>query len=706
MKNRIFLGLCVAALLNFGFAAEVFAQDPPAGNPDKKSDVDQYTNTGGRNGGTKDPVPDPIGTNPPVGTTPTPGTTPGAGANVANAGNTDAKFQKQIDIDVVDKDLRAVMEEIGRKVGRNILVAPGVEETVTITLRDIPWTDAVKIIAKLTKCDIEQAAPKVLLLTQPPKVTIEFADANVRTVLQLLAAYSGKNIIIAPEVVGKITLSLKDVHWLRALESIVKTVGPYVVVKDTADLLRVVPRESIERQLETVIIKLKYVRPRPRYQAVPPSPTGGGGGGGGGGQGGGQNSSVGKIFNGSPSTSNPDQPENSFTLFKALKGIIQATSIETDSIQYDSQGNALIVRATKPTIDEIQSIIEKVDVEPEQIFIQIRFISTTDRNFLETGLKFSGGDLQNGLQLSGPFPGGQQVSSRRFVDPFVGSAQGGQQQVQIQPGQEGNQITGVPQTVGTFPFIIGEGRDAFERSFRLPAILDFSGLNATLNWIDSSESTRVLQEPSLFTLDNQSAVIFVGDNIPFASTSNNNDVNGNVQQSVQAGDGSPISVGFSLFVEPHVVPETNKIILTIIPRVNSLSGTTSPIAGFERFSFSANTFIDLPRTSEQAIVTRILIEDGQTAVIGGLLSETETIREIGIPILSDIPLIGPLFINKVNQKETRNLVIFVTPTIVRGREQGRSLFKEIKERQENFDGIYRRRMKLKAKKEKESTKDE
>src|SRR5690606_32619177 len=116
------------------------------------------------------------------------------------AGGLDAgpRIQKQIDIDVVDRDLREVMEEIGRKVGRNILVAPGVVEAVTITLRDIPWTDAVKIIAKLTKCDIEEAAPGVLLLTQPPKVTIELSEANVRTVLQLLAAYSGKNIIIAP----------------------------------------------------------------------------------------------------------------------------------------------------------------------------------------------------------------------------------------------------------------------------------------------------------------------------------------------------------------------------------------------------------------------------------------------------------------------------------------------------------------------------
>jgi type II secretory pathway component GspD/PulD (secretin) len=688
MKNTKFILFFIVAILSFGVLPQSFAQDPPADRP--VEDPDQFLNTGGRDAGAKDPI---KAFDPPAAA---PDRTVVGGLESAGTTN-----QKQIDVDETDKDLREVMEDIGRKVGRNILVAPGVEETVTITLRDIPWTDAVRLIAKLTKCDIERPAPKVLLLTQPPKVTIEFADANVRTVLSLLAAYSGKNIIIAPEVVGKITLSLKDVHWLKALKSIVKTVGPYVVVQDGPDLLRVVPQESIERQLETTIIRLKYVRPPPRYQAVPPKPTGGGGGGGGGAAGGG--SSVGEIFSGTAPTNNTDEPETSFTLFKALRGIIDATTITDDSIQYAAGSNSLIIRATKPTTDEIHSIINQIDVEPEQIFIQIRFISTTDRNFLETGLKFSGGDLQNGLQLSGPFPTGQQVQSARFSDPFIQAAQGGQQQQQQQGG--GAQATGIPQPVGTLPFILGEGQELFTKGFRLPAILDFTGLNATLNWIDSVESTRVLQEPSLFTLDNQSAVIFVGENIPFATTDNNNDVNGNVSQSIQVGEGSPISVGFSLFVEPHVVPDTNKIILTIIPRVNSLTGTTSPITGFERFSFSANSFIDLPRTSEQAIVTRILIEDGQTAVIGGLLTEVETIREIGIPVLSDIPLIGALFINKVNQKETRNLVIFVTPTIVRDQAQNRSLYNDVRERQQSFDGIYRRKTRLKKKNAKESTKE-
>lgn len=131
-----------------------------------------------------------------------------------------APSPQSIDLEVVDKDLREVMEDIGRRIRRNILVAPGVEEKVTIKLRDIPAMDAVRIIAELCRCRIEQAAEGVLLLTQPPKVTIQFTDAQLRTVVQLLAAYSGKNIVIAPGVEGRACLDLKDVYWDLALEAI------------------------------------------------------------------------------------------------------------------------------------------------------------------------------------------------------------------------------------------------------------------------------------------------------------------------------------------------------------------------------------------------------------------------------------------------------------------------------------------------------
>ena len=110
-------------------------------------------------------------------------------------------------------------------------------------------------------------------------------------------------------------------------------------------------------------------------------------------------------------------------------------------------------------------------------------------------------------------------------------------------------------------------------------------------------------------------------------------------------------------------------VLTVSDR--SAAGEREDVSGARIVTWCADRGY---RVAEQAIVTRILIEDGNTAVIGGLLSTTEADTIIKIPFLSAIPLLGNLFKNKINRKEVRNLVIFVTPTIVRTRTQGRSLF--------------------------------
>src|SRR5262249_21011760 len=143
-----------------------------------------------------------------------------------------------------------------------------------------------------------------------------------------------------------------------------------------------------------------------------------------------------------------------------------------------------------------------------------------------------------------------------------------------------------------------------------------------LNMIDHDQRSRIVQAPSIYMLDNEDAVIFVGENVPYAEVTAQPDINGNITQSIRAGAQSPIQVGFSLFISPHVVPDSDRIMLTVIPRVNSLAGTGAGVPGFDRFTVGALS-IDLPHTREQALVTHIMVDDGQTAVLGGLLSETD-----------------------------------------------------------------------------------
>jgi type II secretory pathway component GspD/PulD (secretin) len=171
-------------------------------------------------------------------------------------------------------------------------------------------------------------------------------------------------------------------------------------------------------------------------------------------------------------------------------------------------------------------------------------------------------------------------------------------------------------------------------------------------------------------LDNKSGTIFVGETVPFAVQKIQSDQNGNITVALDENKRSPINVGFTLYLTPHVVPGTDLINLTVIPKVSRLNGTTSTIEGFERFSFTdddsdTSAFIDLPREAAQTVVTYLRVQDGHTAVIGGLQTERKTEIVSRIPILSDIPILGNIFTWKRKKNNVDSLLIMVTPHIVK-----------------------------------------
>jgi hypothetical protein len=167
----------------------------------------------------------------PAPTTPqwTPGVSPGT-----------ASVKMLCDVEADDTDLRDVVAAISSQVGTNVFVEPDVHEKVSITLRQIPWRDGVDVIAKMCKCDVTEVGEDTLVLTQVPKVTIQFTSANVHTVLQLLAAYSGKNIVISRACpAAEVSIDLHEVNWLKALRAIVRAYGVHAVTR--GDIIVVLP---------------------------------------------------------------------------------------------------------------------------------------------------------------------------------------------------------------------------------------------------------------------------------------------------------------------------------------------------------------------------------------------------------------------------------------------------------------------------------
>ncbi len=473
----------------------------------------------------------------------------------------------------------------------------------------------------------------------------------MRQVIDTIAKLSGANIVVAPEVAGTLTLRLTDVPWRDALDVAVKTLG-YVVVAEDRGILRIVDPLSLQAQMETRSYQLRYVRPPGNYVPIIESEflmrttnvrqQGGGG--------------AGQV--------------DYARLFPVIGALKKALSPGGD-LDYILEQNVIIVRDTAQVHASIKEMLDRLDVEPAQVFVDVKFVSTSNNEVFNLGVDY--GDLGPAVSISGgqvpvtlPF----NLGSGGFEDGIIASP------------------------TGTGPFANADGSGNGGATVIPDTIfgaLSFTQVAATLRLLQRDAYTEVVQAPKIIALDGREATIFVGETIRYAEAKSEQGQAGGLQLSVSEAGGSPVEVGFQLLVVPHVVPGTNKLTMDVIPKETSLSGTgDSPIApaGFDVFTVGASGLegsIALPRKRSSTIVTSMLLESGQTAVIGGLTTETEIERTTEVPYISKIPVLGWLF--KYNEETTdkRNLMVFVTPTVVRSSaETQRLVRRELDERRKEY----------------------
>ncbi|MFN0056896.1 MAG: type II secretion system protein GspD [Planctomycetota bacterium] len=591
------------------------------------------------------------------------GQEPAAPADVRAGRPRRADTLDYITIDVNGKDLRDVLQGISRQVDVNILADPQVDEKVTVQLDSVHWRKALDIVARETNCVIVQEDPRLIRFTQPPNIKMEYQDAELKFVLDIIAKLSGANIVIAEDVKGKVTLALRGVPWREALDTVVKTAG-YVTVEEsggTTPILRVVRPETLLKQLETRVIKLRYIRPPEKYLAVVKGVE-----------------EVSTDMHGSQ----PLDPEKEFTLLTALRRALSPDG----QMDYDIATNTLIVKDIKPHLVQIEQIVADIDVEQALVQVDVKFISTSSEDILETGVKF---DLPNTPEREGLRVAAYGASP----EPIVTSREAfsGTLNRNIEFG-------------GTYPFDIGRW-ETIRSGFTSLGILDFTETRMLLSMVRDDDNSKVVQEPSITTLDNHPSTIFVGDAVPFAVQRVRQDQNGNVTVEIDENERSPVNIGFTLYISPHVVPGTDTINLNVIPKVSSLTGTTSIVDGFERFSFAVDdnnnnvSFIDLPRESQQTVVTYLRVQSGHTAVIGGLHTEKRFEIETRIPVLSKIPVVGNLFRWKRKQTDIDHLLILITPRIISSTELADAQYQRALEESERYDYFLKKYGKPSAPKE-------
>ncbi len=573
--------------------------------------------------------------------------------------NISVASQDYISLDLKDKDLIEVLRVISHQVGVNIIPDPDIKEKVTLELDRVEWRKALEIIARQTHCKIVDEGERLMRFTQPPSISMEFQDADIKVVLDLLAKQAGANILVAADVKGKISLSLREVPWQEALDAVVKTAGYTTVLADTthSEIIRVVRPESLKDQLETRSYRLRYVRPKERYRArisdvekVAESVT--------------EFAGTTGALEAKAAGKGQSAEVEPFPLYAALQRVVSKEGM----LEFDENTNTFIVKETKPRLDEIENIIQLVDIQPPLIYVQVQFISTANSDLLERGIRFD-------------------LAATPETDGLIVSARG--------ESPDATATDPLFRFGGSFPFDMGQ-LHRIPQDFSALGILDFTQVRAVLRLVKEDENSRLLQEPTLTMVNNNPATIFVGDNVPFAVQKVSQDQNGNIVASIDENKRSPIDVGFVLHMIPHWVPDTDLIDLSVIPKVSRLSGETSPdIPGFDRFLFDAEgsatrSLIDLPRVASQTVVTYLRVQSGHTAVIGGLNTERRSEVVSKVPLLSSIPVLGNLFTWKRKQNQVESLIILITPHLIRSTEQADRQFDAARERNHQRDYFYQR----------------
>ena len=532
----------------------------------------------------------------------------------------------RVSINVVEQELSQIVQHLRDASGANVVVVEGGDEMVRdLELSDVHWRDALDYAAEMAGCVVEEDKSGVLKVSKPPRVTFDFPDADINDIIGTIAKVSGANIIVGPEVTGSLTVRLNDVPWRNALEEVVKTRG-YTVVAEQRGILRVVDPLTLEKQLVTRSYQLRYIRPKGNYVPIIKS----------------------EFVEGKAKAPTGKTSEH-FTVLEALRKALSGNG----ELDYIESQNVLIVRDTTQVHEMIQEMMYRLDIEPSQVFIDVKFVSTSNTDLLNIGVDYGDGGPQvsvSGSQIPITLP--FRLGDGGFEDPII--ANEGEIGPFADPDLSNSNVIGPDTIFGA---------------------LSFTQVQATLRLLQRDTKTEVIQAPKLISIDGSEATIFVGETVRYAEAKSEQGQAGGLQLSVEEASGSPVEVGFQLLVRPYVIPGTSKVMMEVIPKETSLSGQSGTSllapAGFDLFTVGAAGLegsIALPRTRSSTLMTQMMLESGQTAVVGGLTTDSDTKIKTRVPFISRIPILGELFKHKVETRDRRSLVIFITPTLVHSAE--------------------------------------
>lgn len=297
-------------------------------------------------------------------------------------------------------------------------------------------------------------------------------------------------------------------------------------------------------------------------------------------------------------------------------------------IQADPTTNTLIITASEPVYRNLRSVIEQLDVRRAQVYVESLIVEVSSDTAAELGIQWlglSGNDnssVRIGAGTAFSSSGNNLINQAIAINGTTGA-----------PLPPGNGLT-----LGIFRQL-ANGR---------------LGLGVLARALESNGNANILSVPNLITLDNEEARIIVGQNVPFITGQYTTAASGgaagvNPFQTVERKD-----IGLALRVRPQI-SEGGTVKMQIYQEVSSIDPNTTSTAGII--------------TNKRSIESNVLVDDGQTIVLGGLIQDNASGGVEKVPGLGDLPFVGGLFRYQNRSSRKTNLIVFIRPTVIRDQKQ-------------------------------------
>ena len=468
--------------------------------------------------------------------------------------------------------------------------------------------------------------PRLQTLADKPrytgeKLTLNFQNVEIRAVLQVIADFTGLNIIASDTVTGNITLRLKDVPWDQALDIILRAKG--LDKRVTGSVIWVAPRDELAAKekleleakqqiadlepLVTESIPLNYLRANEAEGILLGKSIAA--------------LQAGRAVSCEASATGVGGQQVTATMTGTGTGTAaQRVLSKRGSVTYDLKTNTLFVQDTASKLQEVRALLQKVDVPTRQVMIEARIV-TADANF--------GRNLGVRLGL-GARVGSGTNSSRIAVAPTATTAASAASTTTDLTSLAANNIN-LPGNVAFAPAGGGVGSLGF-------SIIEGAGnaiLNLELLALEADKRGKIISNPRVVTSNQKPAVIMQGVEIPYQTTSTSG-----TQTSFR-------NAVLCLLVDPQILNNDN-IILDV--EVTKDAPGQSTDAG--------------PAIDKKRVKTQVRVADGETAMLGGIFEQDIKDETNKIPLLGDLPILGHLFRDNYKQDNKKELLIFLTPRIL------------------------------------------